>query len=58
MVAAVAAIESDSSLISQQRAKSSFIDGQIRFLLALSNVNRTHRGFGIKLHSPTFSVLG
>ena len=51
-------IESAFSLISQQRAKSSFIDGQVRFLRALSNANRTHRGFAIKLHSPTFSILG
>lgn len=51
-------IASASSLISQQRAKSSFLDGYSRFLLAQSNANRTNRGFGIFLSSPTFSILG
>ncbi len=51
-------IESAFSLIFQQRAKSSFVDSQVRFLLAQSNAKRTNRGFEIKLHSPTFSILG
>ena len=51
-------IASASSLISQQRVKSLFLDGHSRFLLAQSNANRTNRGFGVNLNFPTFSILG
>ena len=49
---------SASSRISQQRAKSSFIDGHSRLLRAQSNANRTSKGFEIALNPPTFSILG
>ena len=49
---------SASSRISQQRAKSSFIDGHSRLLRAQSNANRTSKGFEIDLNPPTFSILG